>query len=148
MKRVAVTGIGVVAPIGCGRQPFWDALLAGRSGIGPVTSFDTSRFPVHIGAQVRDFIPDAHLHRQRSDSMGRASQFAVAAAGMALADARIDLASVDRQLAGVSLGTTSGEPLLVERYNDSRKAGGGIRIQRVPPAVSLQRHSQPCRHRV
>ncbi len=123
MKRVVITGIGVVSPIGTGKDVFWNALLAGESGIRPVSSFDTSAFPVHIGAEVPDFDPKDHLARQKPDSMGRASQMAIAAARHAIADSRIDLDSLDRSRVGVSMGTTSGEPLFVERYNDAKKSG-------------------------
>jgi 3-oxoacyl-[acyl-carrier-protein] synthase II len=123
MKRVVITGIGVVSPIGTGKQVFWDALLAGRSGIRPVASFDTSVFPVHIGAEVPDFDPKEHLERQKPDSMGRASQMAIAAARHAIADAKVDLDNMDRSRVGVSMGTTSGEPLFIEQYNDAKKSG-------------------------
>ena len=124
MRRVVITGLGLITPVGSGRQTFWQALLAGRSGIGPVTSFDTSEFPVHIGAEVKDFAPEPYVRRQPVENLGRASQMAVAAARMALDDAGLDLASRDRRRNGVSMGTTSGEPWFVERYNDIRKAEG------------------------
>ena len=124
MRRVVITGLGLITPVGSGRQTFWQALLAGRSGIGPVTSFDTSEFPVHIGAEVKDFAPEPYVRRQPVENLGRASQMAVAAARMALDDAGLDLASRDRRRGGGSMGTTSGEPWFVERYNDIRKAEG------------------------
>ena len=124
MRRVVITGLGLITPVGSGRQTVWQALLEGRSGIGPVTSFDTSEFPVHIGAEVKDFAPEPYVRRQPVENLGRASQMAVAAARMALDDAGLDLASRDRRRGGVSMGTTSGEPWFVERYNDIRKAEG------------------------
>jgi 3-oxoacyl-[acyl-carrier-protein] synthase II len=124
MRRVCITGIGVITPIGTGRQQFWEALLAGVSGISPVTSFDTSAYPVHIGAEIRDFVPEAHLQRLDPAAIGRASQFAAAAARMALADACWDLEKLDPRRTAVSMGTTSGEPLFIEIYNDVRKAEG------------------------
>ncbi len=123
MKRVVITGVGIVSPIGTGKDVFWKALLAGESGIRPVESFDTSAFPVHIGAEVPDFDPKAHLERQKPDSMGRASQMAIGAAREALADARIHPDNIDPSRVGVSMGTTSGEPLFVEFYNDAKKRG-------------------------
>jgi 3-oxoacyl-[acyl-carrier-protein] synthase II len=128
MRRVAVTGIGAVTPVGSGRETFWKALLEGKTGIGPVTSFDSSAYPVHIGAEVRDFAPGPFLRRLNPETTGRASQFAVAAASMALGDAGIDLAACNRKRVGVSMGTTSGEPLFVEQYNNIRQAEGEAAI--------------------
>jgi 3-oxoacyl-[acyl-carrier-protein] synthase II len=122
MTRVAITGIGVITPIGIGKQRFWDALMRGQSGIGPVTSFDTSAFPVHIGAEVRDFEAEAYLRRLDTASVGRTSQFAVAAARLAIEDAGLDANRLDAQRTGVSMGTTSGEPLFIEEYNNLRRA--------------------------
>jgi len=128
MIRVAVTGIGVVTPIGFGRETFWRGLLEGKTGIGPVSSFDSTPYPVHIGGEVRDFVPERHLRRLNPETTGRASQMAAAAAGMALADSGIDLNSYNRKRVGVSMGTTSGEPLYVEQYNNIRKAEGEAAI--------------------
>jgi 3-oxoacyl-[acyl-carrier-protein] synthase II len=127
MRRVVISGIGVISPIGAGSSssdPFWTALLAGKSGIAPVTSFDTSKYPVHIGAEVRDFNPDCFVKTQKAADMGRASQLAIGAARLALADSGLDLPAIPKRRIGVSMGTTSGEPLFVEQYNDARRAGG------------------------
>jgi 3-oxoacyl-[acyl-carrier-protein] synthase II len=124
MTRVGVTGIGVVTPIGSGRETFWSALLAGKCGIGPVESFDTAAFPVHIGGEVRGFDGSQYLRRLDPATTGRASQFAAAAARLAIDDAGIDLDKLNRKRLGVSMGTTSGEPLYVEQYNNIRKEQG------------------------
>jgi 3-oxoacyl-[acyl-carrier-protein] synthase II len=117
-SRVVVTGIGVVTPIGTGRERFWTNLLEGRSGIGPVKSFDTSAYSVHRGAEVHDFEAENYLSNLDAAHLGRASQFAIAAARLALADANVEIASLDLERAGVSMGTTSGEPREVERFDD------------------------------
>jgi 3-oxoacyl-[acyl-carrier-protein] synthase II len=124
MRRVVVTGIGLITPVGLGWRATWEALLAGRSGIEPVRSFDTSAFPVHIGAEVKEFSPERYLRRRAAPAMGRSSQFAVAAARMALDDSGLDLDALDRRRIGVSMGTTSGEPSFVEKYNNVRKQDG------------------------
>ncbi|MBC8029054.1 MAG: beta-ketoacyl-[acyl-carrier-protein] synthase family protein [Pyrinomonadaceae bacterium] len=116
--RIVVTGIGVVTPIGTGRELFWSNLLEGRSGIGPVQSFDTSAYNVHRGAEVQDFRAENYLFNLDAAHLGRASQFAIAAARLALADANVEIASLDLKRAGVSMGTTSGEPREVERFDD------------------------------
>jgi 3-oxoacyl-[acyl-carrier-protein] synthase II len=122
MRRVAITGIGVVSSIGTGREAFWISLLEGKSGVGQVRSFDTSRLPVHLGAEIPDFEPEPYFRRLRPGCMGRASQLAVAAARLALEDAKCDARSPDRTRAGVAMGT-AGESLFVERYNDYRANG-------------------------
>jgi 3-oxoacyl-[acyl-carrier-protein] synthase II len=118
-KRIAVTGIGVVSSIGTGREPFWKNLLAGRCGVAPVESFDTGGYSVHRGAEVKGFRAESYVMKLDAARLGRASQFAIAAARLALSDARVRLESLDLRRAGVSLGTTSGEPQEVERFNDS-----------------------------
>ncbi|HEX7182244.1 MAG TPA: beta-ketoacyl-[acyl-carrier-protein] synthase family protein [Thermoanaerobaculia bacterium] len=126
-RRIAVTGLGVVTPVGTGREEVWDNLLAGRSGFSPVESFDTSRFSVHVGAEVRGFHPEPYVRRLDPARLGRASQLAIAAARLALQDAGLDGelegAAVDRRRAGVAMGTTSGEPCEVERFDDHYLAG-------------------------
>ncbi len=124
MRRVVITGIGLWTPIGAGKNTFWTELIKGTCGIGPVTSFDTSAFPVHVGAEVKGFEPGRYIERRAPESMGRGSQLAIAAARMALEDSGINLPALDRSRVGVSMGTTSGEPQIVEQYNDQRKKGG------------------------
>ncbi|HVF58498.1 MAG TPA: beta-ketoacyl-[acyl-carrier-protein] synthase family protein [Thermoanaerobaculia bacterium] len=129
-RRIVVTGLGAVTPVGTGAEELWSGLLAGRSGFAPVESFDTGRFNVHLGAEVRGFEPAAWVRRLDPASLGRASQFAVAAARMALADAGLDAEAVEPERAGVSMGTTSGEPVEVERFDDRYLAG---ELDRVGP---------------
>jgi 3-oxoacyl-[acyl-carrier-protein] synthase II len=122
-RRIAVTGIGLVTPIGTGRQEVWEGLLAGRSGFAPVESFDTRAFSVHLGAEVRGFDPTPWVRRLDPASMGRASMLAIAAARQALDDAGLDPESVEPERAGIAMGTTSGEPREVERFDDHFLAG-------------------------
>src|SRR5215510_14425183 len=98
MRRVVVTGLGVVAPNGVGKEAFWDACVNGRSGVGPIRSFDASGHPVRIAAEVPDFditpfMPGAH--RKSLRIMGGAARLGVAAAGLAVRDSGIDLAKTD-----------------------------------------------------
>ena len=116
--RVVVTGLGAITPVGSGREQVWSRLLSGESGIRPVQSFDTSAYNVHLGAEVLDFEPEDHVERLDSSEIGRASQLAVAAAREALGDAEIDRTAIAPSRIGVTMGTTSGEPREVERYND------------------------------
>lgn len=118
-RRIVITGIGVVTPIGTGCEEFWTNLLNGRCGIGPVQSFDTSGYNVHCGAEVKEFNAKDHVLNLDAAHLGRASQFAIAAARLALTDAGVEIGSLDRKRAGVSMGTTSGEPREVERFDDS-----------------------------
>ncbi len=114
--RIVVTGVGLVTPIGVGRDEVWNALLEGHSGIAPVTSFDTSRHSANLGGEVKNFNAEPFFERMAPDSVGRATQMAVCAARQAVADAGMD--DVDRERVGVAMGTTSGEPGLVEMFSD------------------------------
>jgi 3-oxoacyl-[acyl-carrier-protein] synthase II len=108
MRRVVVTGLGVVAPNGIGWKEFWSACLQGKSGAGPIRTFDASEHPVKIAAEVPDFDLTPHVpsgHRKSLKIMGRASRFGVAAAGMAIEDAGLDLARQDPERVGIVLGT-------------------------------------------
>ncbi len=121
MISIAVTGLGLVTPIGLGHETVWPGLLAGRSGFRPVASFDTARHSAHVGAEVLGFDPSAWVRRLPLESVGRASQLAIAAARLALDDAGIDAAGFSDEQAeriGVAMGTTSGEPLEIERLDD------------------------------
>jgi 3-oxoacyl-[acyl-carrier-protein] synthase II len=122
--RVVVTGIGVVTSVGIGVGPFWRAILAGECGIGPVESFDPTRFAVHIGGEVKNFDPQGYVERLRPGTISRASQLAIAAARLALTDAALEPDALEPAACGVSLGTTSGEPTMIEYFNDRETTGG------------------------
>jgi 3-oxoacyl-[acyl-carrier-protein] synthase II len=191
-RRIAVTGIGAVTPVGTGREELWAALLAGKLGFSPVESFDTSAFSVHLGAEVRGFSPVPYVRTLDAARLGRASQLAIAAARLALADAGLGspggaggpgshagpgghaghgghgghggpggpggdtgddgpgaetgggLGGVDAERAGVAVGTTSGEPLEVERFDDRYLAGEldavGDEFMRLYPCHMIAAH--------
>jgi 3-oxoacyl-[acyl-carrier-protein] synthase II len=108
MRRVAVTGLGVVAPNGVGKEAFWSACVNGKSGAAPIRSFDASSHPVRIAAEVPDFdimpfVPGPH--RKSLKIMGRAARFGVAAAGLAVRDSGLDLTRENYERIGVVMGT-------------------------------------------
>jgi 3-oxoacyl-[acyl-carrier-protein] synthase II len=108
MRRVVITGLGVVAPNGVGKEAFWSACLNGKSGVGPIRSFDASQHPVQIAAEVHDFDAAPFLppvQRKSLKIMGRAMRFAVGAAGLAVQDAGLALDREDPERVGVVMGT-------------------------------------------
>jgi 3-oxoacyl-[acyl-carrier-protein] synthase II len=121
--RLVVTGVGVVASIGIGREAFWRNLLEGQSGITLVESFDTSRYQVHMGGEVKAFRPEESVTRLPRGSMGRGSHLAIAAARLAIEDAGLKTDGIDPMRVGVSMGTTSGEPEWIEQFDDKELAG-------------------------
>jgi 3-oxoacyl-[acyl-carrier-protein] synthase II len=108
MRRVAVTGLGVVAPNGVGKEAFWSACVNGRSGVGPIRTFDASCHPVQWAAEVPDFdvLPYVPAGQRKSVKiMSRAMRFAVAAAGLAVRDSGLDLGRENPERVGVVMGT-------------------------------------------
>ena len=87
MRRVVITGVGVVAPNGIGREAFWNACIDGHSGIGPIRSFDASNHPIRVAGEVHDFDPEPYIpdkFRKSVKVMGRAAKFGIGAAGLAM----------------------------------------------------------------
>jgi 3-oxoacyl-[acyl-carrier-protein] synthase II len=138
--RVVVTGLGVVSPIGIGVDAFWNAAVKGTNGIAPITAFDTSAFRTNVGGEVKDFRPSDYLSSSEAVSMGRSSQLAIAAASMALEQAGIDLSKENPFRIGVSLGTTMGEPQILEQCIEMIYAAKGA-TDTVPAALPRQ---YPC----
>jgi len=103
-RRVVVTGIGAVTPIGSGKEGFWEGLKAGKNGIDRVTSFDVSGFRTQVAGEVRDFNPEEFMSPREAYRMDRFAQFAVAAAKMALDDAGLDISSTNAERVGVMMG--------------------------------------------
>lgn len=90
-RRVVVTGLGVVAPNGIGKETFWRNLIAGKSAIDYITAFDPTPYPCHVAGEIRDFDPKDFMHARKAKMMGRFSQFAVAATRLALDDAQVKI---------------------------------------------------------
>src|SRR5215469_10771189 len=108
-RRVVITGLGVLAPNGCGKETFWQACIQGRSGIRPITRFSTDDFSTRIAGNVPDFAPEAFgLTPDECTRLGRTGQFAVAAANLALEDAGFSSAHLrdsERERMGVYIGS-------------------------------------------
>jgi len=108
MKRVVVSGIGVVAPNGIGRESFWNNCVNGVSGIGPIRSFDASKHPVRIAGEIHQFDPSPLLPtdvRKQLKLMGRAARFGLGAAALAVTDSGLNFANEDPERLGVAMGT-------------------------------------------
>jgi 3-oxoacyl-[acyl-carrier-protein] synthase II len=128
-RRVVITGIGVVAPNGIGKQAYWDSLVAGKSGVDWITEFDTDPYPCKVAAKVQDFNPDDFINPRRAKQWGRFSQFAVAAARLALEDSRLRISreSPDRVL--ICIGNAmngSGDVFDVARIGWDQQGLSGI----------------------
>jgi len=107
-RRVVVTGIGAITPIGITGTNLWDGVRAERSAVRSLTRFDPSIFRSHNAAEVNDFVPSDHLDAKRAKRLDRFGQFSVVAARQALEDANLDLASEDRDRIGTMMGSALG----------------------------------------
>ncbi len=107
-RKVVVTGIGVVTALGQTVDEFWASLLAGRSGISRVTGFDTTDYPCQVGGEIRDFDPAKYMDPKEARRNDRYTQLAVAAAKLAVQDSGLDPTTVDRERAGVIIGSGIG----------------------------------------
>ena len=107
-NRVVMTGIGVITPIGTGRDTFWQALLAGKNGIERISRFDASDYGAQIAGEVRDFDPAAYIDKKEAKRMDRYAQFALAASAMAVEDAALDLEKENRERIGTYIGSGIG----------------------------------------
>ncbi|MFN0146759.1 MAG: beta-ketoacyl-ACP synthase II [Dehalococcoidia bacterium] len=108
MTRAVITGLGAITPIGLTAPEFWKNLIAGESGIGPITRFDSSDLPVHIAAEVNDFEPGHYMDAKEARRMSRFAQFAVAAARLAADDAGLVLTDAERPRAASAIATGAG----------------------------------------
>lgn len=135
MRRVVITGMGCVSPFGTGVDPFWQALVAGRSSIRPLTSFDPRPYGSKVAGEVLDFRPHDFLPRKDISSSARCTQFAIAASRMALEDSRLSLTTEDTARTGVFLGTSVGTAeYLAENHAIFLEKG----IRRVHPLFPAQ----------
>lgn len=127
MMRVFVTGLGVVTPIGIGRDVFWDSLVAGRSGAAEIAAFDATGFPVRIASEVRDFDPAAYMDRRQVPRLDRFAQMALAAASLAMEDAALS-DDIDAHTSGVIVGSGIGGLATIEEQHRALLEGGPRRV--------------------
>jgi 3-oxoacyl-[acyl-carrier-protein] synthase II len=107
-RRVVITGVGPITPIGTTRDGFWSGLQRQRSAVRSVSRFDPSQFRSHNAAEINDFVPSDHLETKRAKRLDRFAQFSVVGAQMALADANLDLSKEDKERVGANMGTALG----------------------------------------
>jgi 3-oxoacyl-[acyl-carrier-protein] synthase II len=127
-RRVVVTGLGLVSPVGIGVEESWSALVAGRSGIGPITLFDASTFPTRIAGEVKGFDPAQFMDRKEARRNDRFIQFALAAADMAVKDAGLDMAKEDAERVGCIVGAGIGGLGTIEDEHSTYLAKGVKKI--------------------
>ena len=105
MRRVVITGMGAVTPVGLNVADFWDSVKAKRTGFGPITKFDTSDYKVKLAAELKDFHPEDFMDKKAARRMEAFSQYAVAAAKEALEDSGLSMEKEDPYRIGVSVGS-------------------------------------------
>ena len=127
-RRVVVTGLGAVTPIGNTAKAFWAGVRAGKVGIGPITKFDTMDYKVKIAAEVKDFDPAQYMDKKSARRMEQFCQFAVAAAGQAISDAGLTMEQEDPYMVGCSVGSGIGSLQAMEREYDRLKEKGPGRV--------------------
>jgi len=129
-RRVVITGVGVVSPLGTGVEKNWQALMEGRSGVGLVTRFDVSDFPTRIAGEVKDFTPEDFMEKKDVKKMDPFIQYAVAAAKMAMDESRLPITPENEDMVGVIVGVGIGGLTSIEEYH---KLFLDTRLKKVSP---------------
>jgi len=137
MRRVVVTGLGVVSPLGIGAEPTWEGLLAGRSGAGPITLFDCSRHATKFACEVKNFDPLVFSDRKEARKMDRFIQLGVAATEHAIKDSNLTFTREESERVGVFIGSGIGGFATIEREHAEMLAFGPRRISPffIPSAI-------------
>ncbi|MDQ7816021.1 MAG: beta-ketoacyl-ACP synthase II [Melioribacteraceae bacterium] len=127
-KRVVITGLGAVTPIGNNIQEFWDSLVAGKSGAGLITRFDASSFPTQFACEVKNFDPLIYIDKKEAKRMDPYTHYAIATSAMALEDSKLDLSKINLERAGVIFGSGIGGILTLTEAHAAYLAGGHKRV--------------------
>ena len=127
-RRVVVTGMGAITPIGNSVEEFWNGIKEGKTGFGPITYFDTADYRCKLAAEVKDFDPAQYMDKKSARRMEQFCQFAVAAAGQAIADAGLTMEQEDPYMVGCSVGSGIGSLQAMEREYDRLKEKGPGRV--------------------
>lgn len=128
MKRVVITGLGVVSPIGCGKDDYWDALAAGRNGVGNISLFNTEGHSARIAAEVRNFDIEPWMDKKEARRADRVIHFVIPAADMAVKDAGLDVNALDPNMFGVYIGSGEGGITTTHENYDILKEKGPSRV--------------------
>jgi len=127
-KRIVITGIGVITPIGTGNSEFTAALKAGKSGISPIEHFDISAFPTKISGYIKDFNPEQYIDKKKARRMARFTQMGMAAAKLAVEDSGLDLSKETMSRIGVITGTGMGGLDVIEEEEKTLLEKGPKRV--------------------
>ena len=130
MRRVVVTGVGAVSPLGVGNAANWDALVSGTSGIGHITRFDASDLPVRIAGEVKGFEPEQYIDKKEVKKMDLFIQYAMAAAHYAMEDSGLQITEENAERTGVLVGAGLGGLPTIEKYHAAMLEGGHKKIDR------------------
>lgn len=128
MRRVVVTGVGVISPLGTGNAVNWEALTAGKSGIDRITRFDASSLPVTIAGEVKGFDPEAFIEKKEVKKMDLFIHYAVAAAQLAMDDSGLVIDDANAERVGVLVGAGLGGLPTIEKYHSALMEGGYKKI--------------------
>ena len=135
--RVVVTGMGAITPLGQSVGEFWDGLVAGRSGIGPMELANPAEFPCKVTGEVKDWDASRFIEKKAARRMARFAQFMVAAAGQAIEDANINLENEDRDRVAVLIGNGGGGYPDIQEAVQTLTARGGMKVDPLFLARSL-----------
>lgn len=127
-RRVVITGMGAITPIGNSVEEFWNGIKEGKTGFGPITYFDTADYRCKLAAEVKNFDPAQYMDKKSARRMEQFCQFAVAAAGQAIADAGLIMEQEDPYMVGCSVGSGIGSLQAMEREYDRLKEKGPGRV--------------------
>ena len=127
-RRVVITGMGAITPIGNSVEEFWNSIKEGKTGFGSITYFDTADYRCKLAAEVKDFDPTQYMDKKSARRMEQFCQFAVAAAGQAIADAGLIMEQEDPYMVGCSVGSGIGSLQAMEREYDRLKEKGPGRV--------------------
>jgi len=131
LKRVVITGLGPVTPIGIGKGEYWNSLINGKSGVGYITRFDTEEFPTKIAAEIKDFTPEDYIDKRELRRMDRFTQYALVATHLALKDGEVILEKEDKERIGVVLGSGIGGMETLEAEHSKLLEKGPRRVSPV-----------------
>ncbi len=128
MRRVVVTGVGVISALGTGNEKNWSSLMAGKSGIDRITRFDASALPTQIAGEVKDFNPEEFIDKKEIKKMDTFIQYALGAAELAMQDSGLEITEENAERVGVQVGAGLGGLPAIEKYHEALQKGGYKKI--------------------